>query len=157
MKEELKIRICERLDAEVFHFRFDPYGWANFIICEKTGIFAIESDYGNFTHSWPSYKNRGSCNLKRFIIDTNKHYFTDKFSYGVSDARKVYIDRTIIEIKRKIIDYRKNDNLDKEEARKLYDECNELDDKVDSSIFIWTLPENLNKFLGNASIFPKIS
>lgn len=109
---------CERYDIKLKN----SYGWAIITIDENGGLFNAQSDYGNYSYSWP---NHGRKSFKHFILELvkDKHYFLKK----VSCSNFYYPNETEILWKQEVIRARKENELSKEEARELWDEIIDFD------------------------------
>ncbi|MFW9970258.1 MAG: hypothetical protein ACFFDF_08670 [Candidatus Odinarchaeota archaeon] len=72
MKYEIKKSMSERYDI-----RFGRCGWATITIDENGGLFNCQSDYGDYSYSWPRH---GRKSFKHFLIEIckDKHYFLKK-------------------------------------------------------------------------------
>lgn len=89
--------------------------WADIVLDsgDDKGRISISSDFGTWSYFW------GACgNFKKFLIKINKEYLADKFN----EDRHFDLIGTIKEYKNQIIDYRRNEGLDGETARKMWDE-----------------------------------
>lgn len=90
---------------------------------ENAGNIAIESDYGSWGYTWGSMGG----NIREFILRTGKGYLMDKFTYGDHPDRAVFnMDKTIKRIKSDIIEARKQDEIEADFARLLYNLAEEL-------------------------------
>jgi hypothetical protein len=109
---------CERYDIRLK----DEYGWAIITIDENGGLFNAQSDYGSYSYSWPHH---GRKSFKHFILELakDKSYFLGK----VSDDNYYYQERTEDTWKGEVIRARKENELDREEARELWNEVINFD------------------------------
>lgn len=113
-KYSFKKSTCERYDIKLK----DTYGgWAIITIDENGGLFNAHTDYGNYNYSWP---NHGRKSFKHFILELvkDKSYFLGK----VADDKYYYEDETEKAWKEEVIRARKEEELNKEEARELWNE-----------------------------------
>lgn len=140
MKDELKIKTYSKTVAEVYHFVFDVTGWATFTICESTGEFSIQSDWGNYSHRW-NINAIGTETLKAFIAKCDPHYLADKFSYSKSrDFKNTFdVHKTIDSLTWQIKESRKDDELEHGRARELYNLVKKLDMFDDANEFYQAL------------------
>ena len=79
-----------------------------------------------YDKSWTCYWGAmGSKNLTQFILTCDNHYLAKKLA---PDTKSNINDEDALEdyAKNHIIDLRKHDDISKEEARKLYNECHKL-------------------------------
>lgn len=104
---------CERYDIRLK----DGWGWAIVTIDENGGLFNAQSDYGNYSYSWPHH---GRKSFKHFILELveDKSYFLGK----VADDNYYYQDATEIDFKKEVLRARKEYELDENEARELWNE-----------------------------------
>ncbi|KEH90591.1 hypothetical protein [Clostridium botulinum] len=105
---------CERYDIKLK----DTYGgWAIITIDENGGLFNAHTDYGDYNYSWP---NHGRKSFKHFILELvrDKSYFLGK----VADNKYYYAEETEQAWKEEVIRARKENELNQEEARELWDE-----------------------------------
>lgn len=117
-KYNFKKSTCERYDIRLK----DSCGWAIITIDENGGLFNAQSDYGSYSYSWP---NHGRESFKHFILELvkDKSYFLGK----VSSNNYYYQDKTENAWKEKVIELRKEGELDKGQARELWDEIIDFD------------------------------
>ncbi len=91
---------------------------------ENAGTISIESDYGNWSYMWGSMGG----NIRRFILRTSEDYLMDKFTYNNHKDRDCFrFDKTIKRIKKEIIQARKEMEIERVEAREMYNEVDDLD------------------------------
>lgn len=118
--EEYKFKksTCERYDIRLK----DRYGWAIITIDENGGLFNAQSDYDNYSYSWP---NHGRKSFKHFILELvrDKSYFLGK----VANDKYYYAEETEKAWKEEVIRARKEGELNQEEARELWDEITGFD------------------------------
>lgn len=108
-------------------------GWDWAVVCiSKTGLFMVESSYGNYAHWW---SNHGRETFKHFILELERdpHYVMSKF--GRRDSFE--LEPTIKEMKRQLLEYRRQGNWTKEDTRYAYDTIkNELSEINSADLFI---------------------
>ena len=109
---------CERYDIKLKN----DFGWAIITIDENGGIFNAQSDFGDYSYRWPSH---GRKSFKHFIQELvrDKGYFLGK----VADGNHYYQSETGKAWKKEVIRARKEQDLDKEQARELWDEITGFD------------------------------
>lgn len=110
---------CERYDIKLK----DTYeGWAIITIDENGGLFNAHTDYGDYNYSWP---NHGRESFKHFILELvrDKSYFLGK----VADNKYYYAEKTEQAWKEEVIRARKENELNQEEVRELWDEITDFD------------------------------
>ncbi|SFM09643.1 hypothetical protein [Pelosinus propionicus] len=114
----VKKSVCERYDL-----RFGDFGWATFTIDENGGLFNCQSDYGDYSYSWPRH---GRKTFKHFLIEITRdyHYLLNK----ISDTTYFNFDKTISEWKKLIIEWRKDNGINKKQAREAFDDIVNIDD-----------------------------
>ena len=82
-----------RKNADVYHFTWpgDSFGWAIFTVCDETGEFSIQSDWGNFSHRWnPRHLGEGKTLTEFLAVRPDHHYVTNKLSYGSKGLAMVF-------------------------------------------------------------------
>jgi hypothetical protein len=127
---------------ERWHFRFNHFGWAIFTICNETGCFDIQSDWGDYSHRWnPAHLGEGMT-LKRFIAaDGRADYLTNKLSYNKPRefTEEWDADETRLRVKGRIIEARKSGAIDRARAAELWFDLKHYAcfDSVDA--FLWGL------------------
>ena len=119
MREVLETRELEEYTAKVYAFRFQ-HGWANFTICDRLGEFSIQSDWGNYSYRWG---NIGKNTLEEFLAGCDSCYITTKLSYSKPrEFREEFsLSGTIDNVKTQIIEERRSGQLEKRDARILWD------------------------------------
>jgi len=117
MEYTFKKSTCERYDI-----RF-KYEWAIFTIDENGGLFNCHSSFGDYSYSWPSH---GRKTFKHFLIEITRDY--DYLLNKVSDKSYFDFDKTITEWKGKVIEWRKELSISKDQAREAFDAINDLED-----------------------------
>ena len=91
---------------------------------DSLGFFAAVSDYGNYSYAWGSH---GMDDFRKFVIhmEEDYDYCGNKLSHDKWNAFDK--DATVKNIKRKIIEKRKDGGLDKDLARDHWDLMMDLD------------------------------
>ena len=110
---------CERYDIH-----WDRSGWAIITIDETGGMFNAQSDYGNYSYSWPHH---GRKSFKHYIIlDLVKdpEYFLGK----VSSETHFDFEQNLQSWKQTIIESRKKGSCSKEGARTAWNFVTGLED-----------------------------
>lgn len=83
------------------------------------GILNIVSDYGNYSYNWGC---TGYDLLEDFLIKISHDYLMDKLTYEKRDYVKyLNFEKTIKEMKRRVIESRKHGEIDKVQAREAWD------------------------------------
>ncbi len=118
----MKEYTCKKSTCEKYDIRFNRGEWAFITIDEPTGLFQAHSSFGDYNYSWPCH---GRESFKHFILELaeDSYYFLGK----VSKEDYFYADKTEESWKKQIIDDRREGDLNKEQARKLWDIVNEID------------------------------
>lgn len=98
--------------VEVYKLRSSDtsIGWADITVDNRgtAGRLSIASDYGKWQYYWGST----GCGFKEFLTRLNEHYMAEKFGAdGYFD-----FEATIASIKEGIINDRKDENIEAEEA-----------------------------------------
>lgn len=150
----LKVKKLGVNTATAYHFVFDePFGWAIFSINDATGEFNIQSDWGDWQHRWninhlgDSY-TKHTMPLTSFLGDRgDAGYVCDKLHYG-KERNQFSPEKTEESIKEHILLERKSLNIDKDEARELWEQASELDyDSADAFYYSLRDYPELNNFL----------
>ncbi len=81
--------------ADVYRFRWPDYcSWAIFTVCDETGEFSVQSDWGIFAFRWNTDSLGDSyANLTEFLADTGPDYVMRKFCYTKQEDTKDVFDR----------------------------------------------------------------
>lgn len=111
MDYTFKKSTCERYDL-----RWGGCGWATIMIDENGGVFNAQSDYGDYSYSWPHH---GRESFKHFILELAREgsYFLGK----VSDISYFNHDETLKAWKKAIIEMRRDGECTREKAREAWD------------------------------------
>lgn len=112
------------------HYRFGEFaGWAIFTVSAELCTFAIQSDWGDYSHRWP----KGGCGDTPFLewlartCTRDPHYVTTKLSYGCADLQDEYDEeRTRKEIGRALLEMRREEGIGKIAAREQWDDFHEI-------------------------------
>lgn len=135
-----------RTDAEVFSTRFDKqYGWAIIILHEETGVVAITSDYGDWVYSWPS-PGRGPYTLKEFVCHGSYDYMACKFEAGKPEQFDG--DATHRAFYKRLFDQRREDALEKDEARDIFDSLEACEWNGSVEGFYLSADDDLREWMG---------
>jgi hypothetical protein len=126
---------------------------ANIVLDDKDGDIYIQSDYGDYSYWW---RSRGrDTTLKQFLLSCDDSYVMNKFGYGGKNDY-FYADRTIKNIKKDILQQRREDRIDSDQARLLWNEINDIDYSTDTcnemyvSLAEWA-PDVLSHIYGDSS------
>lgn len=123
----------ESAQTHQFTFQNPKCLWANFTVNDSTGELNIQSDAGNWSHRWnitslhTADKESGKP-LTHFLgVTAGPDYILDKLGYNhTSDlADVVNKAKTIKGIRDKVLEYRREQSMDKDEARLSWDEASE--------------------------------
>ena len=97
---------------------------------ENAGSISIDSDYGSWNYMWGSM----GSDIRGFLLRTSKDYLINKLTMNNRADRDVFdFEKTIVEMKKAIINYRKEEYIDSELARKAYNEAKELSEEYTTS------------------------
>lgn len=102
-------------------------GWADVFIDDngKRGTISITSDYGDWTYSWSSC----GVTFKEFLCQLNISYTAGKF--GCSNHFQ--LDETVKGWKKRVLEARRQEDIDENLARELWGEINEVEYESDGS------------------------
>lgn len=145
--------------ADIYSFRWPDYSsWAIFTVCDATGEFGIQSDWGTFSHRW----NTGALGpltptLTEFLPSCEPNYIMRKLlMVKQEDTQKIFDPEATQKHWDELIEEHKENGWisDKEnyEAR-LREEMKEFFDLVDDyclDIAIHDITNGLWEFLGQA-------
>ncbi len=112
-------------------------GWGIITLNAFTGTVDCQSDYGDYCHRWTSI---GNSTLKEFICKIDFQYAMRKLA-GKEDHFDFY--RTIIHMKRDVINLRKEGSLEKDEAAGIWKELKNLSHSDSSDEFYSNLEETI--------------
>lgn len=111
-----------------------------FMLDESTGQIMIDGGYGTFSYCWPSYGRGAGRSLHGFLHGLSFDYFMNKASkqpYMVADIQGTYD-----EMRSTIIKERRNNWLEKDHARKLWDALEDLSGGMTEDEFVHRLYED---------------
>jgi hypothetical protein len=82
--------------ADVYRFRWPDYcSWAIFTVCNETGEFSVQSDWGIFAYRWNTDSLGASyADLTEFLANTGPDYVMNKFCYTKQEDTRDVFDRT---------------------------------------------------------------
>jgi len=123
VREKLVAESMTKQVAEVYCFQFkEAGGWANYTICESTGEFSIQSDWGDYSYRWNRY-GLGDKALKEFLASCDAHYIVDKFSYKKPREFKAEfsLEATAKDIKSQILKERRSRDISQNRAKALWE------------------------------------
>lgn len=105
-------------------------GWAVFLL-DSWGMLAVCSDFGNYAFHWPR-GGWGDDDFRRFLAGIDSYYLVRKLNSGHPSV--LYGDETRKNIKRQILQWRKDGELPASEARDEYDMAcsNDFDSDADA-------------------------
>lgn len=93
-----------------------------FTVAEESGVLMIYSFSGSWSHSWPKrYRAEGET-IEDFLRTTNKHYLAKKLC---PEAKVFDFDKALSDARRAICELRRERVYSKEEARELFEQCDE--------------------------------
>lgn len=120
-KQEFTI---EKTTVECYKIRHPQTGmyWADITIDSmgSKGRISISSDFGNYANFWGAC---GKGGFKNFLTEINIDYAADKFGAD----RWFDLDSTLNGYKRDVMQNRREENIDAERAREIWDEIKELE------------------------------
>lgn len=126
-------KTASKYTAEVYHFRF-PQGrcdWAIFSICEATGEFSIQSDWGAFAYRW-DISALGVPTMKQFLARCDADYILRKMRQNNKGLDDVLDDeKTLKRFQEFIISERKQSRFEKTQARDLWESAKRFCDDID--------------------------
>lgn len=138
-----------RSTVEVYKIR-TANTWADITIDANgnTGRISISSDYGN----WARYWGACGCPFKEFLCDLNISYTSGKFRCDTFFD----LDATVEIWKKEVIDCRRSEGIDAEEARELFDEIIEIEEERPDLEGVKYMMWNTDKLLSFFESMPHI-
>lgn len=107
------------------------FGWQTDSFTDGTprecGEILIHSSFGSWSHSW-SHLGRP---FKAFLLKAERGYVASKFMGA--DAYKFDGKLTVSELRKRLLRWRQEGQLNKEDARQLWDYIEEREDELESS------------------------
>ena len=119
-RDEHTLRSHTVAEGAVYHLRFGGCGWAVVVVSDMTGMLAITSDWGNWSHRW-NPEHLGAPSLTAFLARGSYDYLANKLIPG-GETRVLDYDATRDEWKREILRRRRSGSLDRFRARELWDD-----------------------------------
>lgn len=141
--EELKLRSLAQGMCKYWHLVFESGSWATFTINEYTGEFSVESDWGNYAHRWHT-DHIGEPDMEHFIVRCSAEYILRKFAYDepVEFGNEFNEEKTKKVFFARIIERRLSGFITKQEARRCWEEIEELFETLDSYNPVISVYEN---------------
>lgn len=101
-------------------------GWA-ICVLGTDGFFATVSDYGNYAYCWTA---TGEKDFRRFFIDLNWDYVARKLAHGHGHRLLTVYDgeETLVNVKKHIIERRREGQFNRNEARTEWELLEENDE-----------------------------
>ncbi|OPZ01445.1 MAG: hypothetical protein BWZ09_02712 [Alphaproteobacteria bacterium ADurb.BinA305] len=127
------LRLVDTSTATTYNFRGDRSTWARCTINDSTGELSIQSDWGNWAHSW---HHHGCANVTEFIGGRNGGDYIAGKLLGRAGCTVFDLDATVSEFRRQVLDERRQLEMDAETARDIWEELGDLDSDVDERGFV---------------------
>lgn len=141
--------------AKVYHFRWPDYSsWAIFSVCNATGEFSIQSDWGSFSHRWNIDALGGGRTLTEFLAScSGPDYVMNKLCYDRPDLKDEFDEEGTRKLWQKMLWERMDGvTFGKPEAdeisdlmERFFDDCRD-GDIHGADIALWTMSSELNEF-----------
>lgn len=141
-------------EAKVYHFRWPDYSsWVIFTVCDATGEFGIQSDWGGFFFRWNTGALGGKT-LTEFLASSNDPWYVmRKFRYDRPDLEDEFDEDATRELWQKMLwermDGRTFDVSDAEKIGELmerfFDQCQD-GSTHGTDIAMWTMESELHEF-----------
>lgn len=123
------ISIKKNSDIQRYDIRVG-YEWATICITEG-GLFLVESSYGVYGHWW---SHHGRETFKHFLVELDRDH--DYVMGKLGRRTCFYADKTVVEIKRQVLEERRNQNFTKEQAREAFDIEDLIDYGTSQDLFV---------------------
>jgi len=108
---------CNKSVCEKYSLKFNSgWDWANFTI-DDTGLLQCNSSFGNYSYQWGSFGD----SFKKFLCSINSDYLINKISNNTHFDTDKYQEQA----KKAIYKLRNEDEMDKEQARELFEFINQ--------------------------------
>lgn len=131
-------RVTIDTTAETYRVRTAGHEWATIVLFgwqatgndgtpRECGEILINSSFGQWANSWSHL----GMPFKRFLRKAERSYIATKFMGA--DAYKFDGQLTVLELRQRLLDWRKEGQLNKDDARKLWDYIKEREDELESS------------------------
>lgn len=125
MSVTLKKDVCDRYTIRSSH-------WWAVIMLTKDGFVSIQSDYGDYNYHWNA---RNDNTIQEFLISCDTHYLMEKF--GGQLPKDFNCEKTIQNIKRDVLQQRRQNNINADRAAYYRNRINDL------SLFDISTPQEL--------------
>jgi hypothetical protein len=80
-RERLRIKANTVYTSVSIRLRFEPIGWAVFIVDEDLGALSVQSDWGDYNYAW-GHGGRGGKTLMQFLATCSEGYIAGKLLAG---------------------------------------------------------------------------
>lgn len=140
-------RVVTETTARVIHVRFRPSGWATFTICESTGELSVQSDWGSWSYRW-HVGARAGLGLAEALARFDRDYVARKLE---PDPEEICLEATRQNLRREVLEARREGRIDAEHARDLWDSSNYFCDVFEErcpSAALDDAPRDLQRFFG---------
>ncbi|MCS3690895.1 hypothetical protein [Bradyrhizobium elkanii] len=117
-------------EVERYIIRAD-HEWAFIYVDEKTGVFAAYSSFGTYAYCWAHI---GTSTLKEFLSELDFDYFMGK-TRGL-ELKQFDFHATIKGMKEFICDQRRQEALDKDEARDAWYDIEAIENRISVDLFV---------------------
>lgn len=124
-----------RTQTETYKVFLENRWQATIMLEESTGLLAIQSEYGHFSHYWGTGGRAKGNTFKQELLRFGLDYVQNKLGYNDNLGRWFNFDKTVECIKRDILEARREGRIDSPDARVLWFEVEELEDCDGSSGF----------------------
>lgn len=142
----LKLRGATVHKTAVYSFSFEPGGWMIATIDDATGVFSIQSDWGNYSYRWHLDGMPKGETLTTFIARcADCHYLTDKLTGGRNYRGKIWDENATREsMRRRFVELRDGD-VNEEQLAELDEALDSADWDNGATLFIERAPSFLHE------------
>jgi hypothetical protein len=134
-----------KAQVEQYNIR-GPHGLWAIITIDPRGLFQAVSDVGDYAYD--GWGHHGRPSFKHFLVQLREaDYFLSKVCRG--DYEAFSYDRSVMEIRRRVCQRRRDGGLTKDEARACWDEVVEIEHTNDGTYFVMAIERDCPAIFGH--------
>lgn len=120
------------MDKQIKYWRYEipsikGEGWGIFTL-DSTGGFSCVTDYGNYAFRWTHH---GMDDFRKFFDRNSYSYILNKLHLGSGKTKEIDIAATTENIKKHILEYRRDKSMDEDFARSEWDHVINCEEQYD--------------------------